>query len=101
METRVVNIYKEECDIYIGRGKGSQFGNPYSTKVSTLAKFKVETKDEAIQKYKEMWLNRLEKNPEHTKKILLKLKGKKLGCFCKPKACHGDVLVELINSLEV
>ena len=28
------------------------------------------------------------------------LKGKVLGCFCKPKACHGDVLVELVNDLE-
>ena len=27
------------------------------------------------------------------------LKGKTLGCFCKPKSCHGDVLVELANEL--
>jgi len=25
------------------------------------------------------------------------LKGKALGCWCKPKACHGDVLVKLIE----
>ena len=25
------------------------------------------------------------------------LRGKRLGCVCKPKACHGDVLVELIE----
>ena len=24
------------------------------------------------------------------------LKGKKLGCWCKPECCHGDVLVELL-----
>jgi len=28
------------------------------------------------------------------------LRGKVLGCWCKPKACHGDVLVELVKSVE-
>ena len=27
---------------------------------------------------------------------MLRLDGKKLGCFCKPGPCHGDVLVELV-----
>ena len=30
---------------------------------------------------------------------LHELKGKTLGCFCKPKICHGDILVELVNGL--
>lgn len=30
---------------------------------------------------------------------LPELKGKVLGCFCKPKACHGDVLADLVNKL--
>jgi hypothetical protein len=25
------------------------------------------------------------------------LEGKTLGCFCKPKPCHGDVLLELLS----
>ena len=25
------------------------------------------------------------------------LRDKTLGCFCKPRACHGDVLVRLLN----
>lgn len=98
-KTVVVNKYKDEYDVYIGRG--SQFGNPYSTKESKYDVYKVETKDEAIQKYKEMWLSRLGKHPEHTKRMLMTLKGKRLGCTCKPQACHGDVLVELIDMLEV
>ena len=28
---------------------------------------------------------------------LLSLDGKRLGCYCKPKPCHGDVLVELVK----
>lgn len=98
MKTKVVNKYKEDYDVYIGRG--SVYGNPYSSKESKLAQYMVETKEEAIEKYRQMWLSRLSKNPEHTKRILLSLKGKRLGCFCKPKACHGDVLVELIELIE-
>ena len=26
------------------------------------------------------------------------LAGKRLGCYCAPKPCHGDVLVELVNA---
>ena len=29
-------------------------------------------------------------------KRLPELKGKSLGCWCKPEACHGDVLVRLL-----
>lgn len=30
---------------------------------------------------------------------LHELKGKRLGCWCKPLACHGDALIELVNEL--
>ena len=30
---------------------------------------------------------------------LKRLKGKKLGCWCKPERCHGDVIVKLIEEL--
>lgn len=25
------------------------------------------------------------------------LKGKELGCWCKPNRCHGDILIKLLN----
>lgn len=28
---------------------------------------------------------------------LKSLKGKTLGCWCKPEPCHGDILIKLIN----
>jgi hypothetical protein len=91
--TKVVHCKKEPYDIYIGRP--SPFGNPYSYKRGTLAKFKVNSREEAIQKYKEWVLNQ----PE----LLLKLpelKNKALGCWCKPLACHGDILKELCDALD-
>lgn len=27
-----------------------------------------------------------------------KLRGKRLGCFCKPKPCHGDIIAEYLNA---
>ena len=32
-------------------------------------------------------------------KDLHESKGKTLSCFCKPKICHCDILVELVNGL--
>jgi hypothetical protein len=31
----------------------------------------------------------------------LELKGKTLGCFCKPLACHGDVLAYIADSINI
>jgi hypothetical protein len=54
-------------------------------------------RDEAIRKFKyDFEKGYLKKNKEDA----LKLKGKILGCHCKPLACHGDVIAEYLNSLD-
>ncbi|UWZ99599.1 DUF4326 domain-containing protein [Vibrio splendidus] len=101
--TRVINIkrsdkYSATSDssdfAYIGRG--AYWGNPYSI-------FEVEDLDEdetprdnVIRKFKydfehDCLLNR-------DKNEVFKLSGKRLGCYCKPEACHGDVIAEFLNS---
>lgn len=91
--TTVVNKYhKLPYDVYIGRG--SIWGNPFSHMENTQAQFKVETREEAIEKYRE-WIMTKPRLLER----LHELKGKVLCCYCKPKACHGDVLIELIDKL--
>jgi hypothetical protein len=95
METTVVNKYKSQYDVYIGRG--SIWGNPY-TQIKdqlTKAEFVVETREEAIEKYKIWFYEQLK--DEYFKSQTLKLKGARLGCFCKPKSCHGDVIVEYLE----
>jgi hypothetical protein len=89
---KVANINDEECDIYIGRP--SKWGNPYSSKNGTLAKYKVDTREEAISKYKE-WITVGE--GKHLLNDLHELKGMVIGCWCKPSRCHGDVLYDLYN----
>ena len=95
-DTIVVNSRKNKYDVYIGRP--SIWGNPYTDVMNhkTLAQYIVANREEAIQKYETYIREKLEKDPE-LKKELLELKGKRLGCWCKPKACHGDVLVKLIE----
>jgi hypothetical protein len=93
MATTIVHCKKDKYDIYIGRG--SIYGNPYThiKNRDTKAEFIVETRKDAIEKYKEYLLN----NPELLEQIK-KLKNKTLGCFCKPKSCHGDIIKEILDS---
>ena len=78
----VVNKYKEAFDVYIGRG--SVWGNPYVIG-------KDGDRPQVISKYKELLWSRMQSG-QVTVSDLLALDGKRLGCFCKPKACHGDVI---------
>lgn len=92
MTTRIVNCKKEHCDVYIGRynpqfGK-SKFGNPFKEGVDG-------TREEVITKYEKYILSK----PELLRLIPIELKDKVLGCWCKPDACHGDVLVELADKV--
>lgn len=84
MTTKVVHCKKEPYDVLIARP--SKWGNPFVIG-------KDGTRSEVIKKYKDWIL----KQPDLLKD-LNELKGKKLGCWCKPQACHGDVLVDLIES---
>lgn len=85
-ETVVVNMYKHSFDVYIGRG--SIWGNPYTVQEHG--------RDVCIEMYEQYIRARLHQEPNLYLQ-LLELKGKRLGCFCKPKACHGDILVKLIQ----
>jgi hypothetical protein len=92
--TKVVNIRNERYDVYIGRagrGQDGYFGNPFRLECS-------ETRGATIDRYRKYFYNRLETDPEFKKRIHA-LKGKTLGCFCKPNACHGDVIKEYLDSL--
>ena len=97
--TRVVKCKtvhgKRNFDVYIGRRSHwhpdiypqSKWANPF-------VEGKDGTREEVIAKY-EQWI--LAK-PELLKD-LPELRGKVLGCHCKPRACHGDVLVKLVEQL--
>lgn len=93
---RVVNKYKESYDVYIGRG--SIWGNPFThiKDKQTKAEFVVETREESIERFKG-WLWSEIKQGHITIQQLKDLDNKTLGCFCKPKSCHGDVIVKAVE----
>ena len=95
--TRVINIKREtkykgqkSTSTYEYIGRGSYWGNPYSMYEAG------EDREEIIRKFKYDF--DFEKFPNKEKKEVYKLAGKRLGCFCKPDACHGDVLADFLNS---
>lgn len=93
---KVVHCKKEPFDVYIGRP--SIWGNPFSHKNGTLAKYKVATREEAISRYKDWILNG---EGKYLLKHLPELKGKVLGCWCSPLPCHGNILIELVNESNI
>ncbi len=95
--TRVVNLRKDEYQVFIGRG--GSWGNPFSHLLSSLAEFIVDSREESIVRYREWITQKLKDEPALAEKMKRELKGKVLGCYCKPKACHGDILVEIVESL--
>jgi len=86
MHDRVVHCKRDAHDVYIGRP--SKWGNPFSIG-------KDGDRDEVIAKYR-AWI---QTQPELLA-ALPELKRKIVGCWCAPKACHGDVLMEMVEGLE-
>lgn len=99
-QPRVVHCMREPYDVYIGRGRDPKrgtvgpWGNQYSHLPNSLAEMHVSTRSEAIEKYRE-WLYA---HPEVIELAKKELRGKILGCWCAPKPCHGDVLLEVANA---
>jgi hypothetical protein len=95
--TRVVRIQRkgghvvQGCDVYIGRAcntggwdlAASKWANPY--RVAECG-----TVEAAVEKYRQYIM----RTPSLLNDIG-ELRGKTLGCWCKPGPCHGDVLVKL------
>lgn len=89
--TTIVNIKYENCDEKICRG--TIFGNPYIIGIDG-------DRYEVIKRYK-TWFNLMIRDPRFKREVL-KLRGKKLGCFCKMPGreiiCHGDVIVDYLEN---
>jgi hypothetical protein len=79
--------------VYIGREmkryglKDSEWGNPYIEGTDG-------TRKEVIEKYRNYLTN---EKPNLVARIE-ELRGKLLVCWCKPKKCHGDLLVGLLEN---
>ena len=103
MPTSVINIkdapngWRSDPDyVYIGRAvprhglKSSEFANPFSIGRDA------ETREQVIDMYRA----RLIKAPAEMIEKVRDLRGKTLVCWCKPEACHGDVLAAIADGNE-
>nr|WP_233163976.1 DUF4326 domain-containing protein [Chromobacterium sp. ASV23] len=90
--TKVSNKDKGDYyDAYIGRG--TPWGNPFPIRENG------DDRNEVIEKYR-TYFNEKITNDEDFRKGIKSLKGKVLGCHCKPLPCHGDIISNYLNSLD-
>ncbi len=93
-KTEVVNIRDHKYDVYIGRDENDdpgEFGNPFIIGEHG-------TRDTVLEMYRIYFIGRMKADSLFRRKIR-ELKGKKLGCYCKPEKCHGDVIAAYLNNL--
>jgi len=104
--TRVVNINREAYDVYIGRpgkGEAGYFGNPHTSHGPCRAchertgKLALHGREQSIELYRQDFTTRIESDLTFRASILM-LRGLRLGCFCAPLACHGDIIAAWIDS---
>jgi len=111
--TEVINMLSYKGDDYVRIDRRSIFGNPFKIgwwfrkhgrggEMSVLM-FKTEfegaqviTREVSIELYRQWFERKLREDAEFAERVE-ELRGKKLGCWCKPKACHGDVILEYLN----
>lgn len=86
MTCRVVNRYKEDYDVYIGRG--TMWGNPHRDmpRAQAIELFRIHFKEQL-------------RSGSIMLSDLRKLNGLRLGCSCHPKPCHGDIIAAAVNKL--
>jgi hypothetical protein len=108
MKTSNSNVRFEKYDIYCGRaknggvpkkiGKHGWLGNPIKINEECIICKKIHKESgETLPCYEKYLKFRL--NDDTFKKEFIKLKGKCLGCFCKPKPCHTDIMIKYLEKL--
>ena len=111
-DTIVINIKRKHPDLnewrrngrYVYIGRPSVYGNPFSHYGYLSNVIIVPTQAAAVEAYRQWVRGEKWQHVEPTRrktllKLLVNLRGKVLGCYCKPGPCHGDVLLELLEEV--
>jgi len=100
MPTRVVNLRRELCDVYIGRpgqGHSGPFGNPIRAgEPCAECRITHDHARETIPCFAQYFARRVV-NDRAFREAVLALRDQRLGCFCAPAACHGDVIAAWLD----
>ena len=100
---KVVNFKHERYTVYIGRaGKGMDgyWGNPVKiNEECPMCKSTHVDRGSTLPCYESYLRKRLEASAAFKQSFLALAEDDILGCFCKPDACHGDVMVKVWTEL--
>lgn len=102
-------IDDKDRNYYIGRrgvillpdeetGKKSRFPKEDSIFANPFKIGDDSSRANVIEKY-EIYIRQKINLRQITHAHLSELRGKRLGCWCKPEACHGDVLVKILKEM--
>jgi hypothetical protein len=96
---------KDPLHVYVGRNPKwippwqHNLGNPFSHMSGTLATHRVATREEAIEKYKEYLMNRIDHEPELWNFLYTLNQDTVLFCHCSPLPCHAEVIARVSEEL--
>ncbi len=96
--TTVVHCQREAFDVYIGRATV-----PFPTGSMWANEFRIGrdgNRTEVIAKFREWVLHSSSLSAQWMREHVHELRGKRLGCWCRPKACHGQVLAEMADAIK-
>ena len=90
--TEVVNVKKHGKEGVTMIDRDTIFGNKFVLEEDGGSY----TREESVERYREWFKKKIKKDSEF-RKAVHNLSGEKLGCWCKPKSCHGDVILEYLR----
>lgn len=89
----------QDCDVYIGRAQ-NQGGWRLSTSIwANEFSIKKYSREESLELYKKALCKKILSDLDFWIPQLKSLKGKKLGCWCAPLPCHGNVISDLVEDI--
>ena len=96
-KTELVNVSRYgKADVQM-IDRDTQFGNPYRLEEDGGNY----TRKESVARY-ESWFKEKIREDDDFRKAVEGLRGETLGCWCKPKPCHGDVILAYLRgNLEI
>ena len=110
--TVVVNLAQNDYDVYIGRGMeyhthmmadeiqpGDEgwLGNPHPIGWCDRC-CEYHSRIECIAAFRKDFQQKINTDTRF-RRYVLTLRGKRLGCYCKPEDCHGDIIKAWIDSV--
>ena len=90
--TELVNVSRHGKDGVRMIDRDTRFGNPFRLEEDGGDY----TREESVKAYRDWFIEKIESDDEF-REAVEELRGETLGCWCKPKACHGDVILTYLR----